>query len=247
MIVGIGLFLPLFPFSVVLDRLLAVLAHPLPRVVLILGWPHAGILLAAQLDGPPPAWLAWWSVTTGLVYGFRMLTMRDLNRWVSFLGTSQWTLLWVELIAGVDATTLHTHALAFSLPLALASLECTALDRRFGAAYSHVYGGLASVLPRLSAVFAVTVLAAVATPLWAGFLVLLHILLAAPSTWAMATVLLSSLLWSWAGVRVLQGLLVGPVEDGEPVNDLSRSVTVAALFALAALMAGGLLLTGDLA
>lgn len=247
-VVLVGLFLPLFPLSIVFNRLVAWLAHPVLRVALLVGWPLVGVELAIRTDSAPPAWVSWWALLTALLYAFRLMTMRDVHAWLGFLATSQWTLLWLELPTDAKASVLRAHALGFSLPLALTALIAAGLDRRFGAAYTHVYGGLARVVPRLSAVMTVTVVAATATPVFPGFFVVLRLLMSTTSTLALVFVLLAALAWSWAGIRLLQGLIVGrPDSDAEPVEDLHGGTTLAYLLALAALASAGLYLSGDLA
>jgi NADH:ubiquinone oxidoreductase subunit 4 (subunit M) len=248
-----GLFLPLFPLSIVFNRLVALLAHPVPRVALLAVWPLAGVELVTndvhgRADSAPPDWVSWWALGTALLYAFRLVTTRDVHTWLGFLATSEWALLWLELQAGAETTTVRAHALGFSLPLALAALIAAALDRRFGAAYTHVYGGLGRVLPRLSTVMTVTVVAVTATPVFPAFFVLLHVLMSTTSTLALVLVLLTALAWSWAGIRLLQGLIVGrPDHDAEPVEDLHRAMALAYLLALATMASAGLYLSGDLA
>ncbi len=247
-VVLVGLFLPLFPLSIAFNRIIAWLAHPVPRVALLVVWPLAGVELAIRTDSVPPAWVSWWALFTALLYAFRLMTMRDVHAWLGFLATSQWTLLWLELQAGAEASTVRAHALGFSLPLALTALVAAGLDRRFGAAYTHVYGGLGRVLPRFAAVMTVTVVAVTAAPVFPAFFVVLHVLLTTTSTLALVFVLLAALVWSWAGICLLQGLIVGrPDHDAEPVEDLRGGTTLAFLLALATLASAGLYLSAGLA
>lgn len=247
-VVLIGLFLPLFPLSIAFNRLVALLAHPVPRVALLVMWPLAGVELVIRSDSAPPAWVSWWALFTALLYAFRLLTTRDVHAWIGFLATSQWALLWLELAADAETSAVRAHALGFGVPLALAALVAAGLDRRFGAAYTHVYGGLARVLPRFSAVMTVTVVAVTATPVFPAFFVVLHVLMSTTSTLALVLVLLAALAWSWAGICLLQGLIVGlPDHDAEPVEDLHGGTALAYLLALATLASAGLYLSGDLA
>jgi NADH:ubiquinone oxidoreductase subunit 4 (subunit M) len=247
-VVLVGLFLPLFPLSIAFNRLVAWLAHPLPRVALLAAWPLAGVELAVRSDSAAPDWVSWWALGTALLYAFRLLTTRDVHAWLGFLATSQWALLWLELAAGTQTSTVRAHALGLGVPLALAALIAAGLDRRFGAAYTHVYGGLARVVPRLSAAMTVTVVAVTATPVFPAFFVVLHVLMATTSTAALVAVLLVALGWSWAGICLLQGLIVGrPDSDAEPVEDLHGGIALANLLALATLASAGLYLSGDLA
>jgi NADH:ubiquinone oxidoreductase subunit 4 (subunit M) len=103
----------------------------------------------------------------------------------------------------------------------LALLGAT-LERRFGAAYLGLYGGLAGALPRFSGILAIVVLAVVATPLFPSFFAMLSMILQTMPAMPLvaAGVAMVWLLWSWAGARLLQGLLAGP--QGEAAADLGR-------------------------
>lgn len=247
----VGLFWPLFPLSLVFNRVHALLGHAVPRAVLIVIWPQLGLLAISRADGPPPDWLVWWAVLSAVLYSFRILTVRDVYTWVGFLATAQWSLLWLLPDAAWsepygDPSTWGS-VLAVAAPLGLLVLLAGALDRRFGAAYTHVYGGLGVVMPRLSVLLTLGVLAAVATPVFPTFFVLLRELLSAPSVAVVAAVLTAALVWSWAGFRLLQGLVVGSPDPDAAVTDVPRVVAGAALVALVGLLVAGIYLSGEIA
>lgn len=240
-----SLFLPLFPQSILFNQILGLLRHPVLRAGLLLLWPQVGIVLVLRLGEQPPAWISWWAVSTALLYAFRLLAVRDVHRWIGFLAVSQWSLLWLWFQVSVQHPSLVAAALGFTVPLALTAFLASGLDRRFGAAYTHLYGGLASLMPRFSAVLAVTVLAAIATPLFPGFFIILRLLLSTSSPALLLLILMTALFWSWAGIRLLQGLLVGPADHAEQVPDLRRGLTLVNVVALIALAAAGLDLAGS--
>ena len=119
------------------------------------------------------------------------------------------------------------------------------LTRRFGAAYAGLHGGLARCLPRWSRLLVLVVLAAIATPVFPGFFIVLGLLFDAG--WRSALVVLFVwLIWSWAGTRLLHGFVFDACREVE-IRDL-RPAAVAAysgvlvLFVLAGLVvAGGVL------
>lgn len=217
-----GLFLPLFPFSMIWNVLYGRLHHPLLRSLLLLLWPQIGLYLVLGEGYVIPHWLAVWAVLTSLLYAVRALVLREVGLWTGFVATSSWALLWIMLESGLDRLHLELFALGISLPLMLMALLGAGLERRFGAAYLGLYGGLAASLPRFSGVLAVVVLAVVATPLFPTFFAMLSMILQAlPVAPLMAAgVGLVWLLWSWAGARLLQGLLAGP--QGQSVADLGH-------------------------
>lgn len=232
MVLGIvltGLFLPLFPFSIGFNFLLGRIDSLLLRVLLLLIWPLSGMAVFSLLDvQPDKQWAEWilsWAAATALLYAYRLLTQREVNGWIGFLATSVWSLLWFPLLAAeASATLLIIYALGFSVPLLILSLLATTLKQRFGAAYTHLYGGLATTMPRFSGLLVLSVLAAIATPVFPGFFAMLKILdwsltLATPVISML--ILLTWLLWSWAGIRVLQGLLVGAAGHSTVVTEVT--------------------------
>ena len=246
-----GLFLPLFPLSAVFTAVYQRLGHAAARAGLLLAWPQIGLILAGNLAGPVPAWVVALALATAALYAFRALALRELGQWTAFLATSLWALLWLVGPGETAAVPTHWHALGMSAPLALLALLAGSLERRFGAAYTGLYAGLAQTLPRLAGVLVVTLLASVALPLFPAFFTMLVLLLiSAAATPAVNLTLLGIwLLWTWSGARMLQGLVVGPADpdSGEyRAADLGRGAAWAYAGALLALTVGGLLLTGDL-
>src|SRR3569833_2989549 len=142
-----ALFLPLFPLSMGFNALFARLWFPLLRTAMLLTWHQIGVVALSLVTSPIHEWVL--AVTTSILYGVRALALRELGLWTSFLATSSWTLLWIPAYDGADAVTLHLYAAGFSVPLVLLALLTGGLERRFGAAYTGLYGGLAQVLPRV--------------------------------------------------------------------------------------------------
>lgn len=238
----VGLFLPLFPLSMVFNLLLARADEVRIRAALLLLWPLAGVGLLALTDTAVPGWLMVWAAATSALYAFRALALRDLGLWIGFLATSSWSLLW--LAAAADSASLpYVQALGAGVPLMLLTLLGAGLRQRFGAAYTGLYGGLTEAMPRFSFALVLVVLAVVATPLFPGFFALLQTLvhLSASGPGIAVAVVLVWLLWSWAGARLLQGFLVGHPPEG-PVADIGPLETSIHLSVLAALVVGGLCL-----
>ena len=127
--------------------------------------------------------------------------------------------------------------------LAVLALLVGGLEKRYGAAYTELYGGLAQTIPRFSGVFVVAVLAVVATPVFPAFLGMLRIVVASQPLVAITLVGLWAL-WSWAGMRLIQGMVTG-----EPSEDTIEDMPMALTWGFAALMClmviAGFTLTGD--
>ena len=240
-----ALFLPLFPLSMVFNQGFTRLRQPWLRALLLLIWPQIGVWLIGQAGAPIPGWFIAWALFTAALYAYRALALREVGLWIGFLATSAWALLWV---GAAEPELGYLQALGFSLPLALMSLLTGSLESRLGAVHTSLGGGLAASSPRFAALFVVAVLAVVATPVFPGFFTLLASVLgqvtAAPTS-ALALVLVW-LLWSWSGVRLLQGIVVGPPRD-QRVEDMTTIATWAyaagfGVLALVGIELGGVLL-----
>ena len=238
-----GLFLPLFPMSMVFNVLYARVRHPVLRGVLLLAWPQVGLFILLKSGVTIPGWLLAWALLTSLLYGLRALVLREVGLWSSFVATSAWALLWILYGSGVSAVQMQGQmqlfGLGISAPLVLLAFLVAGLERRFGAAYLGLYGGLAHSLPRFTGVLVVVVLAIIATPLFPTFFAMLSMIIKAlPATPIIAVgVGIVWLLWSWAGARLLQGLITGPQQLA--VADLGQANMWLYIGVLAGLMFSG--------
>ena len=241
----IGLFLPLFPLSMVFNLLFARVSQPLVRAVLLLAWPLAGLGLLHKLGADVPEPVLNWALATSALYAVRLLALRELSTWTGFLATSVWALLWIPAREDFELADIALDALGFSAPLVLLVLITVLLNRRLGGAYAGVSGGMAASLPRLSVVLIICLLAAVATPPFPGFFSLLSVLMLA-SPVNLVGLLLVWLLWSWAAARLIQGFVVGRPAADSSEQDIGLPVSWGLAMALTALLLTGVLLTGDL-
>lgn len=243
----VGLFLPLFPLSMGFNALFGRVRSTTLRGLLLLAWPQAGLALLYAANAEIPSWVVIWALLTSLLYAFRALVLREVGLWAGFLATSSWAILWIPAHDGAERMLVHVFALGFSAPLVLLSLLAAGLERRFGAAYTGLYGGLSQTLPRFSGVLVVVVLAAIATPLFPGFFTMLSTIVAnTPATPATAVGLVGVwLIWSWAGARLLQGLVIGPA-GRDDMPDLSLASTWLYVAVLSALVVGGIYLMREL-
>jgi hypothetical protein len=236
-----GIFLPLFPFSMVFNLLLGRCRPLILRGLMLLLWPQLGLLLLSAIDAPIPNWLVPLAVLTAGLYALRALALRDVGQWGGFLATSAWALLWIPLHGANPPMTLHLYALGFSGPLVLLATLGAGLEQRFGAAYTGLYGGLAESVPRFATVLVFVVLAVIATPLFPAFFIMLATILQAIANMpAIALgVAVVWLLWSWAGARLMQGLIAGSAGEVHPL-DLNQAVTWGYTLVLLLLVMAGL-------
>jgi NADH:ubiquinone oxidoreductase subunit 4 (subunit M) len=234
-----AVFLPLFPLSMLFNLLYTRVKHPLPRSVMLLAWPLIGLAVLKAFATSIPAWLPIWAVLTSILYALRALALREVGLWTGFLATSSWALLWVLGAEGSGLMQLCLFAIGISVPLALMATLTGGLERRYGAAYLGLYGGLAQTIPRFSGVLVMVVLAVIATPLFPAFFAMLSIIIKAiPVAPSVAIgVGIVWMLWSWAGAKLLQGLIVGQKQAA--VVDLSMANMWLYVALLAALVVGG--------
>ena len=240
-------FLPLFPFSMAFNRLFDRVHNAELRALLLLAWPQFGLVLLNLTGDPIPTWIVPWALATAALYAFRALALREVGLWIGFLATSDWAMLWLAAAPSVASDSAELYALAFSIPFVLLALLAAWLERRMGAAYTDLFGGLAQNLPRFSGVLVVVVLAAVATPVFPSFFSLLFMVMKAIPTMpgAAAAIVGVWLLWSWAGARLVQGLVVGP-SGPDDVADFGGAATWSMAIALTVISVGGVYLIGEL-
>jgi len=239
-----GIFLPLFPLSMLFNVMYARIRHPLLRGLVLVVWPQFGLGIVMTYIVDVPVWLIIWSLLTSLLYALRSLTLRELGLWTSFIGTSAWALLWILFDHDTSRIQLQLFALGISVPLFLMALLGAGLEQRFGAAYLGLYGGLAHSIPRFTGILVVVMLATVATPLFPTFFAMLSMMIKTmPGTPLLAVgVGIVWLLWSWAGARLLQGLIVGTQHHA--VADLSRTTMWLYIAVLAGLVIVGVYCLG---
>ena len=244
-----ALFLPLFPLSMVFNALYNRVQHVVLRCILLIGWPHIGLAIIYSTETIVPTWIVAWALATSVLYALRMLALRGVGQWNSFLATSMWAMLWLST-TDTNQGIYHLYTFGVTTPLILLALLSSGLEKRFGAAYTDLYGGLAQSIPRFAGVLVVVILAAIATPLFPGFFIMLKLILETSETMPAATFTLLGiwLLWSWAGVRLLQGLIVGSASsgnEGEAV-DFNFLTCWSYVIVLIILMLSGVYLAGDL-
>jgi len=236
-----GLFLPLFPMSIVFNFVFQRANTVWMRVILLLAWPLPGLWLIENSSSDLVDVFVFWALFTSILYGFRTVVIKELSVWTGFIATSAWSLLWVAEYLGADAEELLMHAFAFSLPLVLLAILVARLERQYESAYVGVVTGLAQEQPRMTGLFVVVMLAVIGSPLFPSFFSLLsninNVVIVIPSI-ALAIVLVW-LLWSWSGIRLLQELVVGDPAVIQ-YDDISEGMTMLFFISFVLLVAGGL-------
>jgi hypothetical protein len=233
---ALALLWPLFPLSMVFNAIVDRLGFPLLRALISAAWPLAGVLLLpvagsrevlAALRVPlPEALLPSVALFTALFYAWRSLTVNDLSRWAAMLCTSALALLWLPWFAGAHPADLAAAALAFGSACAVLHVVARALSRRFGSDYLG-HGRLGAAHPRLAAMLAASVLAALCAPPFPGFFGMLFVTARIPWWQALGTGAVWWL-WSWSGARLWQRAFFGASAAGARERDLGTSICVVA-------------------
>ncbi len=240
-----GIFLPLFPMSMVFNAIIEKIKYVWVRAVLFVVWPLCGLLIVFNSNVVIPGWLLPLALATSALYALRMLSLRGVDQWCGFLATSLWSLLWLAVMQDATAVLLNSYALSMSVPLVLLVLLSAGLEQRFGAAYTGLYGGLGRAIPRFAGILVTVVVAAIATPLFPTFFIMLDMVVETVSATPLTAMvlLLIWLLWSWAGARLIQGLIVGRASDVK-IADMGNTTTSLFSLALLALIVAGVYLGG---
>jgi len=236
-----GLFLPLFPMSMLFNALMQRAGASWLRAIILLVWPLPGLWLLNEIVVVElPDWLILWASFTAVLYGFRAVVVKEINIWAGFIATSAWALVWLSLVAGVSIDRLPMYVMAFSLPIALLLLLVGQIERRYESAYVGIVSGLAQAQPKLAGVIVVTMLAVIGSPLFPGFFVMLsnvtHAIIFHPSI--AFVVVFVWLLWSWSSMRLSQELLVGKAQLNRN-DDISQLLTVFYIGLLLSLIIAG--------
>jgi hypothetical protein len=227
-----GFFLPLYPLSALPNALLQGQLNAEVgtrsqwrrtvgfKVGLLLLFPMIGVGLAALaigLGAPDSRLLTLfgvWGGITSVLYAFRLLSAKDGEIWISHLFASALALIWIGIAYGVDPL-LPAIGLSVSLLPLVFMLE--QLRDRFGIARSGIYPGLCCRMPWFSHLFVLAVLTAIAVPFSPSFFAIAALAfggVAADAVVVLLPICVSWLLWTWAGVNLLTGIVWGiPRED----------------------------------
>jgi len=241
----VSIFIPLFPMSMVFNAIVDKITNCWIRILIFSIWPLTGLMILHFSSIRLPDWLTYLALGTSMLYALRILTLREVNQWTGFLATSLWSLLWLAVIENTSASLLYGYAISMSIPLVMLLQLSAGLEKRYGAAYTGLYGGLARSIPRFAGVLVTVVVAAIATPFFPTFFIMLDLVVATVSSAPLVAImlLLIWLLWSWAGARLIQGLIVGRASEVD-IDDLNTSTVSIFSLLLLVLAIYGIYLSG---
>lgn len=208
-LVPLAILLPLFPASMLLNLILQRSHNAWVAGALMLAWSQAGVGLLLWLNPEVSQGVQWWALATAFFYGFRALVLNEVSDWTGFMFVSLLALFWLLPVERIPAAEAQLLALLAVAPLVILRLLSGMMADRFGSAYLGLVGGLVHGFPRLSGLVALGVLAAIATPPFPLFFHFVELVGLLPPSMAVA-LLLIWYFWGWAGVRLLQRLVLGP-------------------------------------
>lgn len=250
-----GIFLPLFPLSLLFNTLFQRIEDVRIKVLVLLLWPLPGVLILSTWVADVNPWLIAWAMASAGFYSFRSLVIKDVNIWTGFQATSVWGVCWVVAATDSELIIFLLHALAFSVSLAVLALLVAEIEKRYESSYAGVVCGVAQAQPRLSGMLTFALLGVIASPLFPSFFSMLaHVTQAIDviPTAAIGLVVVW-LLWSWSGMRLLQELLVGPARTlsnydlkDDPKGDLSHAEGIGYGISMVTLTLLGIYLSGVL-
>jgi hypothetical protein len=236
----------LYPGSLVFTFLLTREWPVWLRISLLVLWPLVGVAFLSVSSAGWSRAVPVWALASSAFYALRLLTVRELHRWVAFFACSALALA-AAGGAPLSAAQGTVYALALTLPLALLAWLADVLGRRYGAAYAGVPAGVAAVLPRWSGVLIFALLATIATPPFPSFFVMLD-LLTRLTLLGQCVGLTIWLLWTWSAVRLFEGFLSGKAAGTAGITvdgDLGRGALSVASVLLALGVLSGLYLAGQ--
>lgn len=255
-----GLFLPLYPLSALPNALLQGQVNGIAgpeadwrlgpgfKALLLMLFPiiGVGLITLAMRSGPLDSGLSTlfgvWGGITSVLYAFRLLSAKDGEIWISQLFSSALALIWIGVAYGVDPL---LPAIGLSISLLPLVVMLDALTRRFGIARSGLYPGLCCRMPWFSHLFVLAVLTAVAVPFSPSFFAIAALAfggVAADAVVVLLPICLSWLLWTWAGVNLLTGIVWGIPRDDLAYRDLDTRRALGVGGAMSALAIFGILL-----
>ncbi len=194
--------LPLFPFSLITNRLLSRLST---RTLFILQGVclGSGLFLLRQAQEGKNEIVALLAAASMLLYAFRMLGTDHLREFGLYLFIFLASFGWLWFAMGGDML----HYLAMELPLFISFIVLVvSVYSRFEVVHRYSVNGLGSVKPYFSTLFILTLLALAFTPLF-SISVLLDEALHLISFFHIAFVGLAWFFLNWAIVRVIEWLI----------------------------------------
>ncbi|MEY6433884.1 hypothetical protein ABC977_15880 [Thioalkalicoccus limnaeus] len=239
LLLAAGVFLPLYPLSILPNLLLqgqvndtgdpgpAWRRGPGFKAAVLLCFPVLGVsLVGLATAGMPPEPLILnlfgiWGGLTSVIYAFRLLSAKDGEIWISHLYSSALALTWIGIAIGLNPL---LPALGLSVSLLPLVILLDQLTRRFGIARCGLYPGLCSSMPLFAYLFIAAALAAIAVPFSPSFFAIAALAfggVAANAALYLVPIGLSWILWTWAGVNLLQGIVWGVPRDDLTYQDLA--------------------------
>ena len=86
-----GIFLPLFPMSMVFNAILDKTTHCWLRLILFIAWPIIGLFMVLNRNVVLPDWLLTLALSTSALYALRLLTLHNVTFYLNFMSINKLT------------------------------------------------------------------------------------------------------------------------------------------------------------
>lgn len=197
--------LPIFPFTLVSLKFIDRKPFSKMAPLLFAAYAVGTLLLLFSEMGRGSGWLELWASLSALFYAFRLLSVRNLHRFMLYYYAllSAWAWLWHAAARGMELF-LFIHWPIWGALLLL----CVALYRRYPVIHRQSINALGSHMPAFSVLFILVLLIPSFTPIFLG----IELFVKSPDALSVMIVLielLAMLLMAWSLIRLFEWLIYG--------------------------------------
>ncbi len=225
-VIVVLLLLPVFPFSLLTNRFLAIFKPKLFAIVMIILFTSGNILLSYTNINSKI--LVFMAVLTILFYSFRLLGANNLKSFILYLYPviSGVSILWH--VVGGDLI----EFLAVKIPVLISLLVLFVfLSEKFDVIHQKTISGIGSVMPRFSIFFILSLLGLSSSLFFLGYEILELEFSKLPLLYGILLIV-SWIFLNWSSIKLIEWLIYGRYRRDVIYMDLSGFQTVLLIFML---------------
>ncbi len=219
--------LPVFPISMLVNKLLSVLNYKLFTVLILTFFICGNLtLLKFNINSQIFQFLQFLAVFTILFYSFRLLGVKNLKTFILYLYPiiSSLALLWYMI--GGDIL----EFLALKTPILISFLALyTFLFNQFGIIHQKSISGLGSMMPRFSIFFVLSIMGISSSMFFLGYEMLEIEISKLPIVYGVSLVV-SWIFINWSSIRVVEWLIYGTPNKLMECRDLDNKKMIFFIF-----------------
>jgi len=231
---ALGVLFPTFPLSLPASFLLQKFRKL--RGIILITMPLVGFFLYALVGKPTmPDWTLIVGMFSSVLYAFKSISVKSVNRWMVYHYVSVLSLIWVFLSR---AEINLVFIMGIVLPFIMLNMVLNYLETRFGSTHTNVIQGIGSASPLISLFLTLSILFSVALPTAPLFfnVIAASLLLNSHEFVALGTVWL---LWGWSGVKLLTRVITGKPKDNLLYEDIDpRTILLMSVLSITTLLMG---------